>query len=73
MRTKLLRSFTNNPYKSLHNVHKYLMMFLTVASYLAHHQRNLQALRERVIMTPDGKVSETNIHMNHQQLYYELI
>jgi len=41
MRTCLLREFTSNTYPYVRNVYKFMLMFLSAASYLAHQQRSL--------------------------------
>lgn len=57
MLTKLIREFTNNVYGSLKNVYKYLLMFLSTASYLSNLKESLRQIKEKRVRTPDSEVS----------------
>ena len=50
--TKLIREFTANVYGSLKNVYKYLLMFLSTASYLANLKESLRQVKEKRVKTP---------------------
>ena len=54
MQTKLIRQFTANVYGSLKNVYKYLLMFLSTASYIANLKESIRQIKEKCIKTPDG-------------------
>ncbi len=73
MRTKLIREFTNNVYGSLKNVYKYLLMFLSTASYLAHLKDNLRQLKDKKVKTPDGEVSPANLEPLHEKDFATLL
>jgi hypothetical protein len=73
MRTKLIREFTNNVYGSLKNVYKYILMFLSTASYIAHLKENLRHIREKKIKTPDGEISQANIESIHEKEFNSLL
>ncbi len=61
MKTKLIREFTANTYGSLKNVYKYLLMFLSTASFLASLKENLKQIKEKIVKTPDTEISAANI------------
>jgi len=45
MQTKLIREFTANVYGSLKNVYKYLLMFLSTATFLAYLKDSLRQIK----------------------------
>lgn len=57
MQTKLIREFTANVYGSLKNVYKYLLMFLSTASFLANLKESLRQIKEKKVRTPDGEIN----------------
>lgn len=73
MRTKLIREFTNNVYGSLKNVYKYLLMFLSTASYLSHLKENLKQIKDKKVKTPDGEISAANIEPVHEKEFNTLL
>lgn len=73
MRTKLIREFTANVYGSLKNVYKYLLMFLSTASYLSHLKESLKQIKERKVKTPDGEISSANVEALHEKEFNTLL
>lgn len=61
MQTKLIREFTANVYGSLKNVYKYLLMFLSTASFLANLKESLRQIKERSVRTPEGEINAASI------------
>jgi serine/threonine protein kinase len=61
MRTKLIREFTANVYGSLKNVYKYLLMFLSTASYLSNLKESLKQIKDKKVKTPDAEITASNI------------
>ena len=65
MRTKLIREFTNSVYGTLKNVYKYLLMFLSTASFLACSKEVLSQIKDKKVRTPDAEISLNNIEPIH--------
>lgn len=65
MRTKLIREFTANVYGSLKNVYKYLLMFLSTATFLAALKDSLRQIKEKKVRTPDGEITGAIIEPAH--------
>ena len=54
------------------NVYKYILMFLSVASYIARLNSLLKEVKKRKIMTPDGYITEEEVIKNHLGEFEEL-
>lgn len=47
------------------NVYKYILMFLSVAGYIARLATLLKEIQKKKINTPDGPISEEEVIKNH--------
>lgn len=73
LRTKLIREFTANVYGSLKNVYKYLLMFLSTASYISNLKENLRQIKDKKVKTPDAEISSANIEPLHEKEFSTLL
>jgi hypothetical protein len=73
MQTKLIREFTANVYGTLKNVYKYLLMFLSTASYISNLKESLRQIKEKKVKTPDGEISAANIEPVHEKEFTALL
>ncbi len=56
---KLIKEFTNNSYKLMKNVYKYLLMYSSVSIYITRVVTHIQALKDEKIKTFD-KIYDLN-------------
>lgn len=54
------------------NVYKYILMFLSVASYIARLNSLLKEVKKKKIMTPDGYITPDEVIQNHKAEFDEL-
>ena len=54
------------------NVYKYILMFLSVASYIARLNSLLKEVKKKKIMTPDGYITPDEVIQNHLAEFEEL-
>ncbi len=73
MQTKLIREFTANVYGSLKNVYKYLLMFLSTATFLAYLKESLRQIKEKKVRTPDGEITGASIEPAHETEFNKLL
>lgn len=64
---KLIKEFNSSQYPCMKNVYKYILMFLSVASYIARLQHLLNEIKKKKISTPDGVISKEEVLESHQQ------
>ncbi len=64
---KIIKSFTDNPYPILKNVYKYILMFLSVCSYISKHTENLMDIKLKQVMTPEGIIKYEDIAEVHKK------
>ena len=55
------------------NVYKYILMFLSISSYIARLGSLLIQIKNKKIYTPDGLISEDEIAPSHEHEFEELL
>lgn len=55
---KLIKEFNSSQYPCMKNVYKYILMFLSVASYIARLNALLKEIKKKKVMTPDGPITK---------------
>ena len=73
MQTKLIREFTANVYGSLKNVYKYLLMFLSTATFLYHLKKSIRQIKDKKVKTPDGEITGASIEAAHESEFNKLL
>jgi hypothetical protein len=57
---RLIKEFTNNTYACLKNVYKYMLMYLSVASFISRSIQHVKDLKAYKIQLPDGVLTEND-------------
>lgn len=70
---KLIKEFNKCQYAYIKNVHKYILMFLSVSTYISRIQELQDQVAVKKVRTPDGDVSEGDIVEAHMAEFKELI
>lgn len=69
---KLIKEFNSSQYACMKNVYKYILMFLSVASYIARLNALLKEVKKKKVMTPDGFITEDEVIKTHIPEFEEL-
>lgn len=62
---KLIKEFNSCQYACVKNVHKYILMFLSVSCYIARMTNYANEVKSRKITTFEGVISQEDIIANH--------
>lgn len=62
---KLIKEFNNCQYACVKNVHKYILMFLSVSCYISRMIHYVNEVKNKKITTIEGTISQEDIIANH--------
>lgn len=62
---KLIKQFNNSQYGCVKNVHKYILMFLSVSCYISKMISYSNEIKSKKMSTPQGIITEDDIISTH--------
>lgn len=54
---KLIKEFNNCQYACVKNVHKYMLMFLSVSCYISRMSNYVAEIKNKKVVTPEGAIT----------------